>query len=64
MKRFKKLLKKKTFWTGVAMVVAAAGAYSTGDADAFTAAESGLLGLGLIFGRAAAVKIEEGLERP
>lgn len=50
------LLHTKTFWTGLAGVIAALGAYMSGEADLWQAAQIGLTGLMAIFLRHGLVK--------
>lgn len=43
------LLRTKTFWTGLAGLITAVGAYMGGDVDLWQAAQMGLTGLVAIF---------------
>lgn len=45
----RELLKSKTFWTGVAGIVGAAGGYATGSIDMGTAFQTGLVSVLSIF---------------
>jgi len=50
------LLRTKTFWTGAAALVAAAGAFLTGEADMVQALQMAITGLAAIFLRQGMVK--------
>lgn len=52
-----KLLRSKTFWTGLAGLTTALGAYLSGEAGAVQAAQMGLTSLLAIFLRAGLVKL-------
>lgn len=57
------LLRSKTFWTGLAAVVAALGAYLSGEASAVQAGQTVFTGLIAIFLRAGLVKLPRDLGR-
>jgi hypothetical protein len=54
------LVRTKTFWTGLAAVVAAAGAFFTGQADLAQAAQMAFTGLTAMFLRHGLVKLGGG----
>jgi len=47
------LLKKKTTWAGISMIVTAIGSYITGTAEPIQAIQAAIAGFGLIFMREA-----------
>ncbi|MCA1906506.1 MAG: hypothetical protein LDL11_07955 [Desulfarculus sp.] len=57
------LWRTKTFWTGLAAVLAALGAYLGGEADLAQAGQMALTGLVAIFLRAGLVKLPEQMDR-
>ena len=57
------LLRTKTFWTGLAAVLAALGGYLSGESGAAQAAQTALTGLVAIFLRAGLIKLPRELGR-
>jgi hypothetical protein len=57
------LWRTKTFWTGLAAILAALGAYLSGEADLAQAGQMALTGLVAIFLRAGLVKLPDQTER-
>jgi hypothetical protein len=53
------LIKTKTFWTGLAGVLTAVGAYCAGEASLWEAAQTGLTGLVAIFLRQGLLGVTE-----
>jgi hypothetical protein len=63
MTAFDRLWSSKTFWTGVAGVASAGIGYATGGVSGGAAIGTGVAGLLGVFGRHAAAKIEEKLDK-